>query len=76
MVGSPGGEFLGFREKPEGGRVCPSNSLQPMGAWKGGEQERAPQMGEGNGQPHASIPIGGQRGVGAVCPPIPFVPWG
>lgn len=67
---------MGFREKPEGGRVCPSNSLQPMGAWRGGERERAPQMGEGNGQPRASIPIGGQRGVGGGVSPHSIRPLG
>ena len=43
----------------------------------GGEQARAPRVGEGNGQPLSSYQSEGKGAWGRYDPPpIPFVPWG
>lgn len=69
-------EFLGFRRKkkdPKGERLV---FQTPDSQWECGPgPAREGHWGEGNGQPRAYVPIGGQRGEGGVRP-LASVPWG
>lgn len=52
----------------------PFKHLTANGSVDWGQPERAA-VGEGNGQPRAGAPTGGQRGEGGVSPPS-LGPWG
>lgn len=69
------GDSWGSEKNPEGGRICPSNSLQPMGAWRA--SRRGP-LGWGKGMANLMSPyqLEGKGAWGRCVPPFPFVPWG
>lgn len=65
------GRILGVQEKnPKGERLV---FQTPDSQWECGlgPAQEGHCVGEGNGQPRAYIPIGGQRGEGGLCPMHP-----